>query len=173
MNKTLAMILGVKVKENEAPGVLGHYDCKPYHNFRYALIYANETEILSSPEIEIFSRVYRGVTLVNVLVNEEIAVTDLSLFTYEALKPKLLEKGVQATDKSIVLMLYQHYNDTTKALCKKFCNSTKTSFEQGCIYNPRDVRMDYFKPVPKFYKLYDYLCEDLYFDLGFIDHTKK
>ena len=66
MNKTLAMILGVKVKEKEAPGVLGHYDCKPYHNFRYALIYANETEILSTPEIEIFSRVYRGVTLVNV-----------------------------------------------------------------------------------------------------------
>ena len=172
MNKTLAMILGVKVKEKEEPGVLGHYDCKPYHNFKYALIYANETEISVTDSVEVYSRVYKDVTFVNVLVNDEKGL-DLEKYRYENIKPLLVEKGVPVTEKNIVLMLYQHYNDTTKGLCKKFCNSSKKNFEHACIYNPRSVQMDYFKPVPKFYKLYDFLCEDLYFDLVFIDHSKK
>lgn len=172
MNKTLAVILGVKEKVIEEPGVLGHYDCKPYHNFRYALIYANETEILTTEEVEIFSRVYKDVTLVNVLVNEEKNI-NIEDYKYEKLKPLLIEKGINVTEKNIVMMLYQHYTPLSKELCKKFCNSSKTNFEHGAIYNPRLVQMDYFKPVPKFYKLYDFLCEDLYFDLGFIDHSKK
>ena len=172
MNKTLAMILGIKVKEKEEPGVLGHYDCKLYHNFKYALIYANEVEISVTEEVEVYSRVYKDVTFVNVLVNNENGI-DIEKYRYENIKPLLVEKGVSATEKNIVLMLYQHYNDKTKELCKKFCNSSKTNFEHACIYNPRLVQMDYFKPVPKFYKLYDFLCEDLYFDLAFIDHSKK
>ena len=44
-----------KEKVIENPGVIGHYDCKPYHNFKYALIYANETEIFSTDKVEIYS----------------------------------------------------------------------------------------------------------------------
>ena len=35
-----------KVKVVQNPGVIGFYESKPYHNFRYALIYANEEIVL-------------------------------------------------------------------------------------------------------------------------------
>ena len=38
---------------------------------------------------------------------------------------------------------------------------------------PKNVQMDFYKPVPKFYKLYDHFCEDIYFDLAFIDDTRE
>ena len=93
MNKTLAMILGIKVKEKEEPGALEHYDCKPYHNFKYALIYANEVEISVTEEVEVYSRVYKDVTFVNVLVNNENGI-DIEKYRYENIKPLLVEKGV-------------------------------------------------------------------------------
>ena len=167
-----------KIKEEKVvqnPGVIGHYDSKPYHNFKYALIYANETNILETEEVEIYSRVYnKKVTFVNVLVNDEANIIDLNQYKYENIKPKLIEKGIEVTEKSVVVIAFQHYNQKTVDLARTFCESDKKHFEQALVYNARLVQMDFYRPVPKFYtKMYDYLCEDLYFDFAFIDNIER
>ena len=141
-------------------------------NFKYALIYAGETEILTTDKIEIYSRVYKDTTFVNILVNDEEGF-DITKYTFDDVKPMLVEKGIEETKNKIVLVLFQHNNQNTIAQCKKFCLSDKTSFQQACVYNPVKVQMDFYKPVPKFYKLYDKFCEDIYFDLAFIDDTRR
>ena len=172
-----------KKKYKYNPGVIGHYNCKPYHNFRYALIYACETQIIESEKVEVFARVYRDTTFVNVLVNDD---TDFNIQDYKFEKIKEFLNGKEYKDPStqemlpfketknnIVLVLFQHINENTIKQSKSFCSSSKTNFEQACVFNPVEVHMDFFKPVPKFYKLYDVFCEDLYFDLAFIDDSKE
>ena len=173
-----------KVKWKEREGVIGHYDCKPFHNFRYALIYADETKVFDNEKIEIFARVFKkNTTFINILVNEETEdfnIDDYKLdnllpllegFTYH--DPKDGDLPFEKTDNYICVILFQHLTDKAIASCKKYCNSTKQVFEQGLIYNPEYVHMDFYKPVPKFYRLYDKFCEDIYFDLAFIDDTRS
>ena len=165
----------IKAKTVEAPGVIGHYNSKPFHNFRYALIYAGDKEIIAGEDepVEIFARIYKDTTFINVLVNKEDDSFDCANYTYEALKDKLKENGLEETKNNIVLILFQHRNEKTINECKRFAKSTKTSFHQGMVYNPVEVQMDYYKPVPTYMKLYNLMCEDLYFDLAFIDDTKE
>ena len=158
-----------KEKIVKNPGVIGHYDSKPYHNFHYALIYAEQIPVIEGEDLEVFSRVYKNVTFVNILVNKDIEI-NLDEYKYEVLKPLLIDKGVKATDKSCVLMLFQHYTQNAVNLCCKFSNSNKNHFEQGLIYNAKYVQMDFYRPVPKYMvKMYTRFCENLYFDLAFID----
>ncbi len=176
MNETLRKILNIlfpiRKKEPENPGVIGHYDSKPFHNFRYALVYANEVEIFNNEKVEIYSRNYKSTTFVNVLVNDEEGF-DVSDYTYDKLQDKLIEKGIEKKSKNIVLILFLHCNDYTIAQAKRFCNSSKNNFEHAMIYNPVKVQMDFYKPVPKFYLLYDHFCEAIYFDLAFIDDKRE
>ena len=155
-----------KIVEDE--GVLGHYDSKQFHNHKYALIYAKEDCIFESEEFSIYTRAYKGTRFINILVEDERNL-DITKCTYESLKPTLQEANIEPEEKSIVLVLFKEKNEATIQMAKKFCNSNKNHFEQALIYNSKKVQMDYYKPVPKFYKLYDHLCEDLYFDLSFID----
>ena len=50
----MCLFLGIPTKEKEElnPGVLGYYDCKPYHNFHFALIYAKDIEVYNDEKIE-------------------------------------------------------------------------------------------------------------------------
>jgi len=169
--------MGIKEKPVLDEGVIGFYDSKPFHNFKYALIYANETLISDNDdektaEVMIYTREYKKTTFINILVYKEDNI-NLDNYTYEALKPLLEEKGIKPAERSIVMILFQHRNDNTISLAKKFFKSDKNNFEQACIYNAKEVRMDFYKPVPKFYKLYDIMCENLYFDLAFIDDTRS
>ena len=172
--KVMCLFLGIPVKEKEElnPGVIGYYDCKPYHNFHYALIYAKDIEVYNDEKIEIYTRIHKGTTFVNVLVNDE---EDFKVeeFDYPHLRKKLIENNLENTDKSVVFIAFQHNNEKTINFCKKLPASTKYSFIQGAVFNPKSVHMDFYKPVPEFYKLYDHFCENLYFDFAFIDHVKE
>ena len=161
-----------KEKVIEDEGVLGHYESKPYTSFKYALIYADETEIESNEFVDVYSRVYRDTTFVNVLVNKEENF-NIEDYKFENIKPKLIEKGMKETKTNIVFVIFQHKNDFTISQCKKFCNSTKLNFEHAGIFNSKKTQVDFYKPVPKFYKLYNNFCEDAYFDLAFIDDTRE
>lgn len=172
--KVMCLFLGIKIKEKEElnPGVLGYYDCKPYHNFHFALNYARNIEVFNDEKIEIYTRVFKGTTFVNVLVNDEEGF-DVTKFDYPSLRQRLIELDLENTDKSVVFIAFQHNNEKTIEYCKKLPASTKHAFIQGAVFNPRSVHMDFYKPVPQFYKLYDHFCEDLYFDFAFIDHVKE
>ena len=170
----LKVMFPIKKREKEAKDVIGHYNSKPYHNFRYALIYANEVPILAGEDlpIEIFARVYNGTTFVNVLVNEEDSSFDCSNYTYEALEARILDAGLEKTERNIVLILFQHRNEFTIKECKRFAKSTDKSFHQALVYNPIEVQMDYYMPVPVYKSLNKHMCELLYFDLAFIDELQ-
>lgn len=167
---------GIKEKVIQNPGVIGFYDSRPFDNFKYSLIYANEILISDSDDenvanVMIYTREYKKTTFVNVLVYNEDGF-DISNYNYDNLKPLIEKKNIVPQEKSIIMILFQHNNENTISMCKKFCASTKTNFEQACVYNPVKCQMDYYKPVPTFYRLYDIMCENLYFDLAFIDSTR-
>ncbi len=172
--KILNVLFPRKEKVKENPGVIDHYDCKPYHNFRWALIYSGEKQLIGKEgeNIEVFSRIYKDTVFVNVLVNKEEGF-DISEYSIDKLKPLLEKNELTEYKNSIVFVLFQHTNEFTISQCKKFCTSDKNNFQQGCVFNPKNVQMDFYKPVPKFYNLYDKFCENIYFDLAFIDDTKR
>lgn len=176
MNETLKKILNIlfpsRNKTPENPGVIGHYDSKPFHNFRYALIYANEIEIFNNEKVEVYSRNYKSTTFVNVLVNNEVEF-NCSDYTFEKLHPLLVEKGIEDKPNHIVVIAFAKNNEDTIEMAKHFCNSNKHSFEQALVFNPQKVQMDFYRPVPKFYRLYDHFCEDIYFDFAFIDDKRE
>lgn len=171
----IKVMFPIKEKTKEAKDVIGHYNSKPFHNFRYALIYANETPIIAGEDlpIEIFARIYNGTTFVNVLVNKEDETFDCANYTYEKLLPRLMDAGLEETERNIVLILFQHRNEFTIKECKRFAKSTDKSFHQGLVFNPVEVQMDYYMPVPVYKRLNKHMCELLYFDLAFIDDDKR
>lgn len=177
--KWLFILFPFKKRIKQEEGVIGFYDSRPFDHFRNSLIYANETLILKNDAVEIYSRIYKDTTFVNVLVYDEVGLK-VEDYKFDKIKPMLRDREYfdaktrenvlfKDTKNNIVLLLFIHNNEITKELAKKFHDSSKYNFEQALVYNPRRVQMDFFKPVPKFYKLYDIFCEDLYFDLGFID----
>ena len=76
-------------------------------------------------------------------------------------------------ERNIVLILFQHRNEFTIKECKRFAKSTDKSFHQGLVFNPVEVQMDYYMPVPVYKRLNKHMCELLYFDLAFIDDDKR
>lgn len=151
---------------------IGYYDIKQFHSLEFALIYANEKLIIENENCKVFARNYKDCTLVNVLVNEEIGFK-VDDYRYINLENTLIEKGIEKNKNNIVVILFKNKNDNTIEMAKSFCNSTKNSLEQGCVYNDLRVKLEYYKPVPNFYKIYDSFCENLYFDLAAIDHDRE
>lgn len=177
MEKFLKKLFTKKEKIKEEPGVIGHYDSKPFHSFKYALIYANELLLSESDDekttdVMIYTRTYKNTTFINVLVYDDKNFTSVEGYDFESLKPLLEKKGAEIGSKSVVMILFQKRNENTISLAKKFCNSSKYHFQQALVYNAKRVQMDFYKPVPVFYKLYDVMCENLYFDLAFIDDKR-
>ena len=172
LKKALDILFPRRTKVKENPGVIGHYDSKPFHNFRYALVYANEIEIFNNEKIEIYSRNYKTTTFVNILVNDEEGFNTAD-YTFDKIHPMLVEKGIEDVKNHIVLISFAHNNEYTIEQAKHFCNSNKNSFEHVIVFNPQKVQMDFYRPVPKFYRLYDHFCELIYFDLAFIDDKRE
>lgn len=174
--ETFKKIMGFKKKVEQRKGVIGFYDSRPFDSFKYSLIYANEKLISESDDetkakVIVYTREYRQTTFINVLVYNEDGF-DPKEYTYDVMKRNLLEYGITPAKNSVVLILFQHYNENTVKMAKSFCNSDKEHFEQALIYNAKEVQMDYYKPVPTYYKLYKIMCEDLFFDLAFIDDSQ-
>ncbi len=172
----LKTVMGFKDKKKERPGVIGYYPSRPFDSFKYSLIYANEKLISESDDektakVIVYTREYKQTTFINVLVYNEEGF-DPKNYTYDVMKRNLLEYGITPAKNSVVVILFQHYNDETIKMAKSFCNSNKEHFEQAFIYNAKEGQVDYYKPVPTFYKLFNIMCEDLFFDLAFTDELQ-
>ena len=172
----LKTVMGFKDKKKQRPGVIGYYPSRPFDSFKYSLIYANEKLISDSDDektakVIVYTREYKQTTFINVLVYNEEGF-DPKNYTYDVMKRNLLEYGITPAKNSVVVILFQHYNDETIKMAKSFCNSNKEHFEQALIYNAKECQVDYYKPVPTFYRLYNIMCEDLFFDLAFTDELQ-
>lgn len=155
-------------RKKESTGCLGFYDTKPYDSFSYALVYAGQTLIKDEDKVHVYARNYKKTVFLVVLIDEETGV-DVDRYRYETLKDALKEKGIEEGDSVIHLWVFQHDNEQTRAIAKVARTNTKTQFNQVLIFNYREVRLEYWRPVPKFYKLYDHYAEAIYYDLTAID----
>lgn len=165
------MLKFFKKEPKEILDCLGYYDSKPYHSLNYALVYAQDTLILENEQVKVYSRNFHGTVFVITLVENEKEIYACD-YTYEKLKNKITEKGIEEGNASIQIVVFKNKNETTILEAKKQVENTKKAFYQTLIYNSQKVRLEYYRPVPKFYKLYDHFTEAIYFDLSAIDPTR-
>lgn len=161
----------LKRAPKEKLNCLGFYDSKPYHSLEYALIYAQEKLIRDDKDVKVFARNFHGTVFVVSLVAREMGA-DPEQYTYQALKKEIHDKGIEPGNNSIQVMIFKENNEITRAIAKKSVVNTKSEFHQCMVYNSEAVRLEYYRPVPKFYKLYDHFAELIYFDLAGIDPTR-
>ena len=160
-----------KKKHKEKSGCIGHYDIKPYHYFESNLIYAKDVLIKNSDGVKVYSRLYKSCLFLLVLIEDETYFS-FEKYNYEALKSEVdsLIEGKHNTRVS--LYIFKNNNEKTIEFAKVKTINTKKEFNQAFIYNAKDVTLDYYRPVPSFYKIYDDYLEAIYFDLAAIDSTR-
>ena len=62
---------------------------------------------------------------------------------------------------------------SNKIIIQSMDSNTKEEFNHILVFNGKDIRLEYFRPVPKFYKLYKNFCEAVYYDLGAVDPKRE
>ena len=160
-----------KKKEKEVLDCLGYYETKQYNSLNNALVYADNTLILKDDFKSVYARVFKGTLFIFTLVDDETGFNKNST-KYDVIK-NLVDEKIDSTHDSIVnIIVFKHKNDFTIGIAKEVPLNTKEEFNHVLVFNGKIVRLEYFRPVPKFYKLYKNFCEAVYFDLGAFDPKK-
>lgn len=158
-----------KKKEKIVLDCLGYYETKQYNSLNNALVYADNTLILKDDFKSVYSRVFKGTLFIFTLVDDETGF-DKSSVKYESISNLINEKlENSAHDSMINIIVFKHKNDNTLKIAKEVPVNTKEEFNHVLVFNGKDVRLEFFRPVPKFYKLYKNFCEAVYYDLGAFD----
>lgn len=165
------MLPFLKREPKEKLNCLGIFDTKPYHYFESNFIYAKDILIKKMEGIKVFARVYINTVLVFVLVENE-SIFNPDDYTIHTLKEELQSKLEEEFNNSVVLVIYKHNNDKVLELAKRSVENTKTDFYQALVYNDKKVRLEYYRPIPKFYKLYSHYLEAIYMDIAATDPTR-
>lgn len=153
-----------KVKLN----CLGFYDTKPYDALGYSLVYAKHSLIYEDNNVHVYYRKYHNTIFVITLVDNEEGIV-FEDYTYDKMKHLIND-----TCKSVInLMVFQNSNDYTIGIAKKVRENTNEEFNQVLVFNVNEVRLEYYRPVPKFMSLYNDYCEAIYFDLTAIDPNRE
>lgn len=160
-----------KKKPKEQLGCLGYYDTKLYHSLETNLIYAKDVLIEKNPKYCIYARVFHKTMLVFTLVDDEEGF-DLSNFSFEALKPKITEVITEEFNSTVNLIIFRNKNEITTKIAKEVLVNNKKEFNQILIYNGEKVRLEFYRPVPSFYHLYENYAEAIYFDIAAFDPTR-
>lgn len=160
-----------KKEPKEKLNCLGVYDIKPFHYFESNFKYAYDVLIHEEEGISVHGRIFKETVLVFVLVtNESNYVSEK--FTIDALREKLKEKLQGHFKNSVVLVIFKNRSEKTLEIAKRPVVNTKTDFYQAFIYNASKVRLEFFRPVPSFYKLYNDYLEAIYMDIAATDHKR-
>ena len=158
-----------KKKEKEVLDCLGYYETKQYNSLNNALVYADNILILKDDFKSVYGRVYKGTLFLFTLVDDETGF-DKNSVKFETIKHLVEEKlENNAHDSIINIIVFKHKNDFTVGIAKQVPVNTKEEFNHVLVFNGKVIRLEYFRPVPTFYKLYKNFCEAVYFDLGAFD----
>ena len=157
-------------KKKEKPEFFGFYSTKPYDALGYSLLYANNVLVYENADVHVYSRNFRGTVFVFTLVDDGDYLPED--FTYEKYKKLIIEKGVEAGNSVVNIMVYQHKTLKNIEIAKKPRINTKVEFNHVLIFDYKNVGLEYYKPVPKFYSLYERYAQAIYFDLTAIDPFK-
>lgn len=160
-----------KKKKKESLTCLGYYNTKPYDALRYSLAYAKNELVYEDNQVLVFSRNYHGTIFIFTLVNDEEGIV-FENFTVSKLKSMVYEAGIETGNSFINIMVFQNNNEYTRGIAKEPRINTKDEFNQVLVFNPDEVRLEYYRPVPNFYNLYNKFAEAIYYDLTAIDPEK-
>lgn len=149
---------------------LGFYDTKPYDALGFSLIYAKNTLIYENEFVHVYSRNFRGTIFVITLIDDGTYYPED--YTYEKMKDLILEKGIEEGNSYVNIAVYQHKTLNNMYIARAPRVNTKTEFNQVLIFDYEKVGLEYYRPVPKFYSLYEKYAEAIFFDLTAIDPYK-
>lgn len=162
-----------KKKEKEVLDCLGYYETKQYNSLNNALVYADDVLIMKDDKISVFSRIYKGTLFIFTLVDDETGFNKESV-KYDNIKGLIKEKLEDDNHDSLInIIVFKHKTDMTLSIAKQIPINTKEEFNHILVFNSKKIRLEYYRPVPKFYKLYKNFCEAIYFDLGAVDPKKE
>lgn len=158
-----------KKKEKEVLDCLGYYETKQYNSLNNALVYAEDVLILKDDKKSVYGRTFKGTLFLFTLVDDESGFNKNDV-KYEVLKDLVDEKLEDSTHDSLInIIVFKHKTDETVRIAKEVPVNTKEEFNHTLVFNSKVIRLEYYRPVPKFYKLYKNFCEAVYYDLGAVD----
>lgn len=160
-----------KKKSKEETEYLGYYDTKPYDALGYSLIYAKNKLIYEDKNVHVYSRNFRGTIFCITLVDDGDDIFPEN-YTYEKFKDAILKSGIEEGNSVVNIMVYQHKSLKNIEIAKKPRVNTKDEFNHVLIFDFNKVGLEYYRPVPKFYALYEKYAEAIFFDLTAIDPYK-
>lgn len=155
-----------EVKENTS--YLGFYDTKPFHYYSSALIYAKNYLIKEIGENKIYARVYNKTLLIFCLIANENGYNK-NIYSYETIEEEIKTKIEDVYKLVVHLTIFENNNEFTIGIAKEKTNNTKTFIEQVLLYNGKKVGLEFYRPVPNFYKIYEDYAVAIWFDLAAID----
>ncbi len=160
-----------KKKQKEKLNCLGCYDIKPYHYFESNMAYQKNPLLLKNEFVKVYARLYKNTLMLFVFIeNEENFSKDK--YTCETLENELIANKMNEYSLNVNLYIFKNNNEKTISIAKEQVKNTKNYFSHTFVYDSKNVRLNYYRPVPSFYKLYDYYQEALVADLGVIDLEK-
>ncbi len=161
----------LKKKPKELIGCLGYYDVKLYHSLETNLIYAKDVLIEKNPKYCIYARVFHKTMLVFTLVEDEEDF-DLNNFNFTALKSRIVAQITDEFNSTVNIIIFHKKNAITTKIAKEILVNNKKEFNQILVYNGEKVRLEFYRPVPNFYHLYESYAEAIYFDIAAFDPTR-
>ena len=160
-----------KKKSKEKTEYLGYYDTKPYDALGYSLIYAKNKLIYENEFVHVYSRNFRGTIFCITVVDDGSNILPED-YNYEKFKEEIHNCGIEKGNSVVNIMVYQHKTLINIEIAKKSRVNTKDEFNQVLIFDYNKVGLEYYRPVPKFYALYEKYAEAIFFDLTAIDPYK-
>lgn len=157
-------------KKKEKKEYLGFYDTKPYDALRYSLVYAKNTLIHEDEFVHVFARNFKGVVFVFTLVDDGLYLPED--YNYHKFKDQILACGIPDGKSIVNICVYQHKTLQTVEIAKKPRTNTKNEFNHVLIFDYKKVGLEFYRPVPVFYPLYEKYAEAIFFDLTAVDPNK-
>lgn len=159
-----------KKKEKEKTEYLGLYNTKPYDALGFSLIYAKNKLIYEKENIHVYSRNFKGTIFVITLVDDGNYYPED--YTYEKMKDLVHQNGIEEGNSYVNIVVYQHKTINNIYIAKQPRTNTKTVYNHVLIFNFDKVGLEYYRPVPTFYPLYEKYAEAIFFDLTAVDPYK-
>ncbi len=160
-----------KKKKKEKLNCLGCYDIKPYHYFESNMAYQKNPLLIKNEFVKVYARLYKNTLMLFVFIENEEGFSK-DMYTCESLKDEIIANEMDNYSANINLYIFKNNNENTISIAKEQIKNTKKYFSHTFVYDSKNVRLNYYRPVPNFYKLYDYYQEALVADLGVIDLEK-
>ncbi len=151
---------------------IGHYDTRTFPSFRFSLEYAQYQLIYENEHLRSYCRASRRALIFQTII-EDATGFELNQKTVDFLEEKRREFPIEDKSSRIYLWIFRQDNAQTEEIAQRVLTNNKKIFNHVLIYNETEVRLEYYRPVPNFYALYQDYSVAIYEDLAAIDYKAR